>query len=75
MPAKAGIQSSENCLDSRLRGNDEKRRFLTFYETVKVGIMEYWNLEKAFVLITHHSNIPPFQLRAKRSKVQLPGAV
>ena len=29
-PAEAGVQKFLNFLDSRLRGNDRKRRFLTF---------------------------------------------
>ena len=36
MPAKAGIQNYLKTLDSRLRGNDVKGRFKTFYETVKL---------------------------------------
>ena len=34
MPAKAGIQKYLKILDSRLRGNDAKGRFKTFYETI-----------------------------------------
>jgi hypothetical protein len=34
MPAKAGIQNHLNILDSRLRGNDAKGGFKTFYETI-----------------------------------------
>ena len=37
MPAKAGIQNYLKTLDSRLRGNDAKGRFKTFYETINVG--------------------------------------
>jgi len=37
MPAKAGIQNYLKTLDSRLRGNDVKGRFKTFYETINVG--------------------------------------
>jgi hypothetical protein len=33
----AGVQKSLKILDSRLRGNDRKRHFRTFYESVKVG--------------------------------------
>jgi hypothetical protein len=36
MPAQAGIQSSENCLDSRLRGNDGRGQ-VKFYATI--GLM------------------------------------
>jgi hypothetical protein len=36
MPAKAGIQNYLKTLDSRLRGNDAKGRFNTFYETIKI---------------------------------------
>jgi hypothetical protein len=35
MPAEAGIQNYLKTLDSRLRGNDVKGRFKTFYETIK----------------------------------------
>jgi hypothetical protein len=35
MPAKAGIQNYLKTLDSRLRGNDAKGRFKTFYEGIK----------------------------------------
>ena len=37
MPAKAGIQNHLKLLDSRLRGNDVKGRFKTFYETINIG--------------------------------------
>ena len=36
MPAKAGIQNYLKILDSRLRGNDVKGRFKTFYETINI---------------------------------------
>jgi hypothetical protein len=36
MPAKAGIQNYLKTLDSRLRGNDVKGRFKTFYETINI---------------------------------------
>ena len=36
MPAKAGIQNYLKTLDSRLRGNDAKGRFKTFYENIKI---------------------------------------
>jgi hypothetical protein len=36
MPAKAGIQNYLKSLDSRLRGNDVKGRFRTYYETIKL---------------------------------------
>jgi len=39
-PAKAGVQNLLNFLDSRLRGNDRKRLFRTFYELVKIGNAE-----------------------------------
>jgi len=38
MRAKAGIQNYLKTLDSRLRGNDAKRRFKTFYETIKLRL-------------------------------------
>jgi len=34
MPAKAGIQNHLKPLDSRIRGNDAKGVFSTFYETI-----------------------------------------
>ena len=36
MPAMAGIQNYLKILDSRLRGNDVKGRFKTFYDTITV---------------------------------------
>ena len=36
MPAKAGIQNYLKTLDSRLRENDAKGRFKTFYETISL---------------------------------------
>jgi hypothetical protein len=45
MPAKAGIQKYLKTLDSRLRGNDVKGRFKTFYETIK---LEHRNLKLSF---------------------------
>jgi hypothetical protein len=39
MPAKAGIQNYLKTLDSRLRGNDAKGRFKTFYENIKVEML------------------------------------
>ena len=41
MPAKAGIHNYLKTLDSRLRGNDVKGRFKTFYESINIGI---WDL-------------------------------
>jgi len=38
MPAKAGIQNHLIILDSRLRGNDAKGGFKTFYETINYRI-------------------------------------
>ena len=46
MPAKAGIQNYLKTLDSRLRGNDAKGRFKTFYETI--------NIQSSFVIPLHH---------------------
>ena len=37
MPAKAGIQNYLKTLDSRLRGNNAKGRYKTFYETINFG--------------------------------------
>jgi len=36
MPAKAGIQNHLKILDSRLRGNDAKDGFKTFYEAINI---------------------------------------
>ena len=36
MPAKAGIHNYLKTLDSRLRRNDAKGRFKTFYETINI---------------------------------------
>ena len=41
MPAKAGIQDYLKILDSRLRGNDAKRCFKAFYETIKIEYVRY----------------------------------
>jgi hypothetical protein len=41
MPAKAGIQNYLKTLDSRLRGNDVKGRFKTFYETINLGFKQF----------------------------------
>jgi Ca2+-binding EF-hand superfamily protein len=38
--AKAGIQNYLKTLDSRLRGNDAKGRFKTFYETIYFEIKQ-----------------------------------
>ena len=44
MPAKVGIQNYLKTLDSRLRGNDVKGRFKTFYETSKFGVIEFLSM-------------------------------
>jgi len=36
MPVKAGIQNHLKILDSRLRRNDAKGDFKTFYETINI---------------------------------------
>jgi len=43
-PAKAGVQKTLEKLDSRLRGNDRKTHFSTFYEAVKIppAILPYF---------------------------------
>jgi hypothetical protein len=46
MPAKAGIQNYLKTLDPRLRGNDAKGRFKTFYETIKIEKIRFIKLEK-----------------------------
>jgi len=43
MPAKAGIQNRLKILDYRLRGNDAKEDFKTFYETIKIDQLKYWD--------------------------------
>ena len=37
MPAKEGIQNYLKTLDSRLRGNDAKKRFKAFSGTINIG--------------------------------------
>jgi len=44
MPAKAAIQKYLKTLYSRLRGNDAKERFETFYETVKLDPTAFYIL-------------------------------
>jgi hypothetical protein len=48
MPAKAGIQNHLKILDSRLRGNDAKGGFKTFYENINVHL-----LTQAFMALSH----------------------
>ena len=45
MPAKAGIQNYLKTLDSRLRGNDVKGRFKTFYETINIDDATLYRLD------------------------------
>jgi len=49
-PAQAGVQKRLKGLDSRLRGNDKKERFSTFYEFIKFDrlIKRYHSIEKLF---------------------------
>ena len=49
-PAEAGVQKSPKILDSRLRGNDRKRRFLTFYESIKFNDFDFL-LQPSFFII------------------------
>ena len=44
MPAKAGIQNYLKTLDSRLRENDAKGCFKTFYETIKFRILIFFGI-------------------------------
>jgi hypothetical protein len=44
MPAKAGIQNHLKILDSRLRGNDAKGGFKTFYETINLQPLTFYLL-------------------------------
>ncbi len=44
--AKAGIQKYLKTLDSRLRGNDVRRLFKTFYESIKIRCHSYPLTEK-----------------------------
>lgn len=41
MPVKAGIQKHLKILDYRLRGNDAKLRFETFYESINIEFSIY----------------------------------
>jgi len=52
MPAKAGIQNYLKTLDSRLRGNDAKGRFKTFYETIKFTMRDVSIGQGSIELIT-----------------------
>jgi hypothetical protein len=52
MPAKAGIQNYLKTLDSRLRGNDAKGSFKTFYETINI---------QSSIVIRHSFTPPPDQ--------------
>ena len=60
MPAKAGIQNYLKSLDSRLRGNDVKGRFRTYYETINTRKKLNWapnsefNILKRLPLIMNH---------------------
>jgi hypothetical protein len=47
-PAQAGVQKCLKRLDSRLRGNDRKGHFLTFYEADKVESSIEARLRPAF---------------------------
>ena len=51
MPAKAGIQNYLKTLDSRLRGNDAKGRFKTFYETINTDKFSHETHEKTRKII------------------------
>ena len=46
MPAKAGIQNYLKTLDSRLRGNDVKGCFKTFYETINLDYFKFQALRR-----------------------------
>ena len=46
MPAKAGIQNYLKALDSRLRGNDAKGCFKTFYETINLDYFKFQALRR-----------------------------
>ncbi len=47
MPAEAGIQNYLKTLDSRLRGNDVKGRFKTFYETINFNSLKIDKIVKS----------------------------
>ncbi len=55
MPAKAGIQNYLKTLDSRLRGNDVKGRFKTFYESIKFVIQ--YSFVSTFKVIGFHKSV------------------
>ena len=52
MPAEAGIQNYLKTLDSRLRGNDVKGRFKTFYETIKQQIHKRTKSYKYLIFVS-----------------------
>ena len=58
MPAEAGIQNYLKTLDSRLRGNDAKGHFKTFYETINVGRSMF-----SLLIFLYHFEIQVFTLR------------
>ena len=57
MPAKAGIQNHSLSLDSRLRWNDEKLLFTTFYGSALIDSVEDLTfLDFLFVNIENRDN-------------------
>ena len=57
MPAKAGIQNYLKTLDSRLRGNDVKGRFKTFYETINIRRYKKTTERAAYITAVRHRRI------------------
>jgi len=49
-PAKAGVHKWLSFLDSRFRGNDENRCFLTFYEFIMIKIMSKHTAGTKYIL-------------------------
>ena len=49
--AKAGILNELKILDSRLHGNDARRRFMTFYENIKILMPELPVDRKATIVV------------------------
>ena len=56
-PAQAGVHNSIKILDSRLRGNDRKERFSTFYESIKKWMVESLDKEARRLGVTRQSII------------------
>ena len=68
-PAEAGVQNSLKSLDSRLRGNDDKGFFSTFYRTINFQCSK--RLSAGGGLNFGHWNLP-FDVAQDREPVERP---